>query len=216
MRYIKTVFVISFCFSLMLGCAAQAEQQGGGDSDYEETKKMLVDLLKTDDGKNAIREILSDEEMKQNIVMDQETVKKSIESTMTSDKGKQFWQEMMKDPEFSKALADSMQQENEKLIKGLMKDPEYQSMLMDVLKDPEMEKTTLELLKGKEYRQQVMNIMTESFESPHFKAKVSEILEKVAEKQMSKEDSGGKEQGGGQSQDGGGGESGGSGEGGGS
>ncbi|WP_240377747.1 spore germination lipoprotein GerD [Bacillus piscicola] len=188
MRYVKVLFAVLLSMSFLFGCAAQAEKEGASKGDYEDTKKLLIDLLKSDDGKQAIRDILSDESMKEKIIMDQAVIKKTITNTLTSEKGKKFWQEVMQDPEFTKAFAESMQKENEKMLKGLMKDPEYQAMLMDVMKDPEMEKATLELLKSKEYRQQVITIMTEAFESPHFTAKISKVLEQVAEKQMKKED----------------------------
>ncbi len=155
--------------------------------DYESTKKMMVDMLKTDDGKNAIQEVLSEDEVKQEIVMDQAFVKETIQQVLTSEKGKEFWQETMKDPEFAKAFAESMQKENEKILKALMKDPEYQTMMMDILQDPEMEEATLDLMKSKEYRQQVINVMTDAFESPYFKAQVNEILSRVVTEQMEKE-----------------------------
>ena len=193
MRFMKIILVLSACGFILCGCAAFQEQ--GQHADYEETKKMLVDLLKTDEGKKAIQDILSEEETIEKIVIDQPTVKETVEKTLTSEKGKSFWQETMKDPEYQKKFAESMQAENEKLLKNLMKDPEYQGMLIDVLKDPELEKTMLDLFKSKEYREQVMTIMTEAFESPHFKAKISELLENVAKKQMEKEEDGGKEEG---------------------
>ena len=37
--------------------------------DYEETKKMVVDILKTDDGKKAIQQVMSDEKMKSELIM---------------------------------------------------------------------------------------------------------------------------------------------------
>lgn len=196
---IRLVRLLILCFIIigLSGCAAGAEENGGGSNDYESTKKMMVDMLKTDEGKKAVQEVLSDEEVKQEILMDQAFVKQTIQQTLTSEKGKEFWQEIMKDPEFAKSFAETMQKENEKILKSLMKDPEYQSMMMDILKDPEMEKAILDLLKTKEYRQQVMNIMTDAFESPYFKAKINETLSKVAKEQMEKEDKKSKEEGGG-------------------
>ncbi|RSL29149.1 spore gernimation protein GerD [Salibacterium salarium] len=176
---------------MLLGCAAAAEEQGSNSSEYEETKKMLVDLLKSDEGKSALSDILSEESMREKIIMDQDIIKKTVEDTLNAEKGKAFWEEMMKDPKFAKTFANSMQSKNEEMLKALMKDPEYQQMMIDVMKNPEMEKATLEVLKGKEHRKQVMTIMSEALESPKFKAKITEILDKVAEKQMSKEDSGG-------------------------
>src|SRR5690606_3996557 len=120
-------------------------------------------------------------------------VRQAIQDTLVSEQGKKFWQETMKDPEFAQKFAESIQKENEKILKALMKDPEYQQMMLDILKDPEMEKAILELMKSKEYRQQVQTVMAEAFESPFFTQKVNEILENVAKKQMEKQDSGGEE-----------------------
>ncbi|MCM3762339.1 spore germination lipoprotein GerD [Alkalihalobacillus oceani] len=194
MKRIMYVLLGCLLLPLVLTSCAAAENGGNSSPDYENTKKMMVDMLKTDEGKAAIQELLQDEELRQELVMDNAFVKQAIQETLTSEAGKKFWQETMKDPEFAKTFAESMQTENEKMLKALMKDPEYQAMMMTILQDPEMERAVLETLKSKEYRQQVMNIMSESFESPYFTAKVNEILSKVAEQQMEKQDQGGNQQ----------------------
>lgn len=180
--------LLGLCILVMTitGCLA-VEEQGGNTPDYESTKQMMVDMLKTDEGKAAIKEVVSDDEVRQFILMDQAFVRQTIQETLTSEEGKAFWQETMQDPEFAKDFAESMQQENEKILKGLMKDPEYQEMMMDILQDPEMEDEYLDLFKSKEYREQVMIIMADAFESPYFKARVNEILANVAKEQMEKE-----------------------------
>jgi spore germination protein D len=191
---------------------------GGGQAssqpDYEETKKMVVDILKTDDGKKAIQDIMSDEKIKQELIMDEGVVKETIVTTLTSEKGSEFWKKSFEDPKFAEAMAKSMKGENEKLLKDLMKDPEYQGMLMDIFKDPEMQKEIGETLKSKEYREHLQQVVTETFESPLFKAKIQDILIKAASEmkgqggEQSKE--GGGESGGGESGgEGGGSESGG-------
>ncbi|NEU32514.1 spore gernimation protein GerD [bacterium LRH843] len=187
MKRIIHVLTICLFFAIVTSCGASAELGGSSTPDYESTKKMMVDMLKTDDGKKAIQELMKEEEMRHQLVMDNDFIKETVQTTLTSEAGKKFWQDIMKDPEFAKTFAESMQKENEKMLKALMKDPEYQGMMMTVLKDPEMEKALLEVLKSKEYRHQVMTIMSESFESPFFTAKVNEILTHVAEKQMEKQ-----------------------------
>lgn len=185
-------FFTLFLLLIVLVSCAQAE--GGQSSDYDSTKKMIVDLLKTDEGKLAVKEVLSDEKVKQELIMDQAFVRQAIQDTLVSEQGKKFWQETMKDPEFAQKFAESIQKENEKIIKNLMKDPEYQQMMMDILKDPEMEKSFLELMKTKEYRKQVQTIMAESFESPFFTQKINELLTTIAKKQMEKQEGGGEEE----------------------
>ncbi|MEC2073907.1 spore germination lipoprotein GerD [Alkalihalophilus marmarensis] len=185
-KFLHGLIVCSAILTL-ISCAT-AEGSGGNNTDYEGTKKMMVDMLKTDEGKQAIQEIMNEEEMRHELVMDNAYVKETIQETLTSEKGRAFWQEVMQDPEFAKTFAESMQTENEKMLKGLMKDPEYQGMMITVLQNPEMEETVLEVMKSKEYRQQVMTVMSEAFESPYFVAKISEILGSVAEEQMKKQD----------------------------
>lgn len=184
-RYVFLCFAIITSF-FIAGCAAMEESNS--QPDYQSTKKMMVDMLKTDEGKQAIKEVLEDDEVKQAVIMEQDYVTETIRTTLTSDAGKEYWQSLMQDPEFAKAFAESMQQENERVMKSLMKDPEYQGMMISVLKDPEMEEEYLELMQSKAYRQQVMNVMEEAFQSPYFVAKLNEIMANVAEKQMQKKE----------------------------
>ncbi|WP_256816167.1 spore germination lipoprotein GerD [Cytobacillus sp. Bac17] len=192
------VFFISGC--------GQGET-GNGQMDYEQTKKMVVDILKTDEGKKALEELMAEEKMQQKMVMDQKVVADTIEKTLTSDKGTEFWKKSFDDPKFAESMAKSMQKENEQLLKDLMKDPEYRGMMIEVLKDPELEKEVTDVLKSKEYREHIQKVMTETFESPLFKAKIQDILLKAAEEtksgQQGGEESGG--EGGGQGADQGGG-----------
>ncbi|KYG33872.1 spore germination lipoprotein GerD [Alkalihalobacillus trypoxylicola] len=180
----KWLFLCLF-ITLLSGCAAA---ENSGQADYDTTKKMMVDMLKTDEGKKAIQELMHDEEMRHDLVMDNFFVKETIQETLTTEQGKAFWQQTMKDPEFAKTFAEAMQSENEKILKGLMKDPEYQTMMVSILQDQEIKDSILELLKSKEYREQVMTIMSESFESPYFMAKINEILSNVTEEQLKKQD----------------------------
>ncbi|MCS0790899.1 spore germination lipoprotein GerD [Cytobacillus firmus] len=199
------VFFISGC--------GQGET-GNGQMDYEQTKKMVVDILKTDEGKKALEELMADEKMQQKMVMDQKVVADTIEKTLTSDKGTEFWKKSFDDPKFAESMAKSMQKENEQLLKDLMKDPEYRGMMIEVLKDPELEKEVTDVLKSKEYREHIQKVMTETFESPLFKAKIQDILLKAAEETKTGGQQGGGESGGegggqGADQGGGGGQGGG-------
>ncbi len=175
------VLIISFGYLFLQGCTpAEAEGQGS----YEETKKMLVDLLKSDDGKKAIKEVLTDEKIKQQVVMDQAFVKKTIEETLTSKKGQEFWSKLMKDPKFVEALAKSMKSQNEELMKSMIDDPEYRKKLMEVMKDPQMQKEVMDLLTSQEFREQQKKVMMETFESPLVKAQISEMVKKAVQEEL--------------------------------
>ncbi|WP_052361834.1 spore germination lipoprotein GerD [Geomicrobium sp. JCM 19038] len=94
---------------------------------------------------------------------------------MTSEEGKAFWGQLIDDPKFGVKVADSMQTKNEEVLKRLMKDPDYQTMMMEVMHDPEMEQATLELMKSKEFREQIMTVIEESMQNPRFQASLQKI-----------------------------------------
>ncbi|WP_174734565.1 spore germination lipoprotein GerD [Mesobacillus harenae] len=165
------VFVLSGC--------AQTEASGP-QMDYEETKKMVVDILKTDDGKKAVEEIMADSSVKEQLIMDNAVVSDTIQKTLTSNKGTEFWKKSFEDPKFAESMAKGMQSEHEKLIKDLMNDPAYRGMLIEVLKDPELEKEFADLMESKRYREHMQTVITETFESPIFKAKLQDLMVKAA------------------------------------
>ncbi|WP_243300246.1 spore germination lipoprotein GerD [Bacillus litorisediminis] len=196
------------CLLLLSSCGGQGANTG--QMDYEETKRMMVDILKSDEGKKAFEEIMTDEKMQAQLVMDQKVVSQTIEENLTSDKGMEFWKNAFADPKFAEAVAKSMQKEHENLLKDLMKDPEYRSMMIEVMKDPELAKATEDLLKSQAFRQHLQTVVIDTFESPLFKAKLQDVLLKAAEEMGA-----GQQQQGGEGDQGGGQEAGGGGAGGG-
>lgn len=174
---------------------------------------MVKDIMQTEDGQKAIQASLKDEEIKKALLFDGEEVKQHIENTLLSEKGVSSFQKMMDDPKFSSKMAKALQKENEKIQKDLMKDPEYQKMLIAVMKDPEYEKNMLDLMKSAAYRQQMMAVIKESLQSPLFQEDLLKLLTKVQEeaskpKKKGEEDKkgGGDGGGGGGSDSGGGGQ----------
>ncbi|MBS4201637.1 spore gernimation protein GerD [Bacillus sp. FJAT-49732] len=199
----KSVYLLLLIALLTLS-SCSGNEPGNAKLDYDQTKKMIVDILKSDEGKKALQDMMKDEEMKQQLIMDQAVVKDTIEKTLTSDKGEDFWKKALKDPKFAAAVAKSMRKEHEALLKDLMKDPEYQGLLMDILQNPEMQKDFTKALKSKEFRQQMQEVVKETIESPIYKAKIQDLLLKAAEeagkqggKSDNKEGQGGGSQGGG-------------------
>lgn len=164
---------------------------GGGQMDYDTTKKMVVDILKTDEGKNAIQDIMSDEAMKQKLVMDQKVVSAAIQQTLTSDKAVSFWKQTFSDPKFAQQVAANMKTENEKLLKGLMNDPEYRNMMVEVFKEPEIQKEMTDALKSKNYREHLQTVISETMQSPLFKAKMEDLVLKATSGLNKKSSSGG-------------------------
>ncbi|WP_186328908.1 spore germination lipoprotein GerD [Bacillus sp. X1(2014)] len=169
----------------LTSCSAN-ESSGGGQVDYEQTKKMVVDILKTDDGKKALQEVMSSDGMKEKLVMDQKVVSDTIQQTLTSDKAKDYWKETFSDPKFAQSVSKNLKAENKKLLKELMNDPEYRGMMIEVFKEPEIQKEMADALKSKEYRSHLQKVITETVDSPLFKAKIQELLLKAAEEANSK------------------------------
>ncbi|MEH7352535.1 spore germination lipoprotein GerD [Neobacillus drentensis] len=157
-----------------------------GQIDYDQTKKMVVDILKTDDGKKAIQDVMSDDKMKEKLVMDQQVVSDTIQQTLSSDKATEFWKKTFSDPKFAQGVAKNMRSENEKLLKELMNDPEYRGMMIEVFKEPEIQKELADALKSKEYREHLQKVISETIDSPLFKAKMEELLLKAAEETKGK------------------------------
>ncbi|TDL30515.1 spore gernimation protein GerD [Jeotgalibacillus sp. S-D1] len=187
----KRIFTLSAGLILLLmlsGC-------GGGEKapSYEETKQMFIDLLKTNEGKKAIQELLADEAVKKELVLDQKVVTDSIDTTLLSEEGKKFWEKSFKDPAFAEVIAKSMQKENQELLKDLMKDPEYQKMMLELLKDPSIQEQTLTLLNSQTYREETKKLMMEVMESPLVQKQMQDILLEAAQKMGQEEGSGGGE-----------------------
>ncbi|WP_163539085.1 spore germination lipoprotein GerD [Gracilibacillus sp. YIM 98692] len=190
-RYFLIILLTLFVLTSCGGNNNTSNQEG----EYEGTKKMVTDILSTDDGKKAITEVLSSDDMQKTYVIDSKIVKTSIEEALSSDKGKEFWTKMFEDPKFVESFAKALQEQHEDVMKGLMSDPEFQKKLIEVLSNPEMEQQITKVLTGQQFREHLQKVMEETFNSPMFKAKMSEIILKAAEEM--------KPSGGGQSGDGG-------------
>ncbi|TCP24200.1 spore germination protein D [Scopulibacillus darangshiensis] len=181
----KAIPFIIFSFILLLSGCSSGQQQSG-QPDYQETKKMFIDMLKTDEGKKAVQDIMKDEKVKEQIVLNNDFVKKTITDALTSDKGKKYLESLFSDPKFSNKVAKVMQKNNEKMLKSLMKDPEYQAMMMDIFKAPKMEKEYLDLMKTKPFREQMQKVIMDTISSPLFATQLEDAVKKAVKEEMKK------------------------------
>jgi spore germination protein D len=195
--FLPALILVLLTGSALAGCAPV--ETSGEEMDYDATKKMVVDILKSDDGKKAIEDLMKEDGIKEALIMEQSVVSETIEKTLVSEEGTEFWKKQFEDPKFAESFSMSMKTEHEKLLKDLMKDPEYRGMVVEVLKDPELEKELINILKSTEYRQHMQAVMTETFESPLFQAKIQDLIIKASEEinkqqdQKNSEESGGGE-----------------------
>lgn len=172
--------LVSVFFLILSACGGQAAPK---ETDYDATKKMVVDILQTEDGKKALGEILSDEKMQKQLVIESSTVKKAIDETLASDKGAEMWKKLFEDPKFVETYYKSIEEDLKKLLTDLMKDSEYQKQMLEILQNPEMMEQTTKTLKSQEFRAHLEETIQTTLESPLFLAKIQDILLKAAEEQ---------------------------------
>lgn len=165
---------------LLLGCTSPNGGSNGQENNYETTKKMVTDILKTDEGKQTIAEILADEETQQAYVIHDQVVKSTLEEVLTSEQGKTFWSKMFSDQEFVKEFAEAMSTQHEEVFKRLMGDATFQGKMLELLANPEVDAQIISLLKSQQFKVELENNIKEILESPLFKAQVAEILVKNA------------------------------------
>lgn len=152
---------------------------------------MVVDILKTEEAQKAIEEAgkqnaeSSDQSSMIRMLESPqgEQMQMAVKQVLTDPSYSLVLKDMMIDPKFAGEFAKAVQKENEEIHKALMKDPEYQSLLLDAMKSPEFEKMFLDLMKSKPYRQQMMTVITETMDNPIFKLKYLELMEKALEEQ---------------------------------
>ncbi|MBM7694835.1 spore germination protein D [Peribacillus deserti] len=204
------LLLLSSFFLALTGCNQAQGNNHEEKVDYEETKKMVVDIIKSEDGKKAFQEVLADPKMREQFVLDDQLVTNTIEKNFTTDKSKSFWQKNFSDPKFASAYAKSLKGEHEQLLKDLMKDPAYRKQILGLMQDPQLSSEYLKVLQSQKYRESVQKVMLETMDSPLFKVKMQDIIVKAAEEMpASKPKGGGAQQGGGQAaggQSGGGGQ----------
>ncbi len=198
MRITQLIWVFIVMFLLSACSGAQGQQQG---LDYKETKSMVIDILKTEEAKKAIEEATKNKEQGQDKIMQMlsspqgQQIQLAVKDVLTDPNYPKHLETLMKDPKFAGEFAKAVQKENKEIHKALMKDPEYQTLLIDVMKSPDFEKIITDVMKGKEYRQQAMSIMQDALQNPLFRVELMELMKKVIEEQAKSEGESGKSSG---------------------
>jgi len=183
---------ISTCLIILLSsCATQQPPSG---PDYKEIKSMVVDILKTEEGKKAIEEAQKSGDQNSSQMMQMlsspegQQIQIAVKEVLTDPQYPEQLKTLMTDPKFAGEFAKAVQQENKEIHKQLMTDPEYQTLLLDVMKNEDFKKLMLEVMKAKEYRQQTMTIMQEAIENPLFRMELMELMKKVMEEESKPKD----------------------------
>lgn len=187
---------------LLISCGSGGSSEGSGSQGYKDTKTMVLDILKSDDGKKAIQNAAKSGDESATGLLQAQSAKSGnggkiqmlstqdaqqlqllVKDVLTSDGSDKMLKAMMTDPKFAGDFAKALQKENKQLQKDLMKDPEYQKQMLDLMKNPEYEKLMIDTMKGAQYRQQVMTVMQEALQSPLYRLELMTLLKKVMEEE---------------------------------
>lgn len=175
--------LILFCLFVLVGCTQEAKN-----ASYDETKKMVVDALQTEEGKKAIRQMMQEPQFIELLVLDDATVKTAIEQTLLSEKANAYWNEQFTDPKFQEAFAKSMKEQQMKLMKDLLKDAEYQQAMTDFFAQADMQKQLEKVLKSAPLRKQTEEVVKETIENPLMQSKWAELIRKSGEGQQGQQE----------------------------
>jgi spore germination protein D len=172
----KKCFHLLVLVFLLTGCAAP---QSG--PTYDEIKKMMTDSLQTEDGKKAIKQMFSDPEFKELLILDQPEVKKSIEDTLLSKEGEDFWKKTFEDPKFKETIAKSMKEQQQEIMKLLMNDSSFQKEMEEFFGQPDMQKQMETVMQSGNMKKHLEKVVGETINSPLLQTKWQELILKAGE-----------------------------------
>src|SRR5690625_1778904 len=159
----KLCFTLFFVILIFLSSCAN--ENSHKELDYDQTKKMVVDILQTDEGKKTVRDLINDDKMKQLLIMDSDDIKNAVTNTLNSNESKKMWKELFEDPEFATSFSETFGDEQQNLFKHLMNDATFQKQMIDLLKNPEMTEQNLQLLKSQQFREHLEEVILETLNS---------------------------------------------------
>ncbi|MCT1905381.1 spore germination lipoprotein GerD [Oceanobacillus sojae] len=172
---ILSIFFISAC----------ANNDESHEAEYETTKKMVVDILQTEEGKEALKDLLADKELQELLVIESDEVKETVTKAISSEESKENWKKMFQDPEFIQTYAKSISGEQKNLMKDLMHDSQFQEQMIEILKNPEVDKQMLSILTSQAFRAHLEKTIQETMQSPLFQEKINKAIQEAAKKDSS-------------------------------
>ncbi|CAG7656595.1 spore germination lipoprotein GerD [Paenibacillus allorhizosphaerae] len=177
---ILVVGVLTAC-----GSDTQAASSGNNGNNYKDTKSMVLDILKTEDGRRAIQEATIQQNTKLQALSagDTQMLQLAVKDVLVDTQSTQFLQKMITDPKFAGQFAKAIQQDTKQIQKDLMKDPEYQKQLLSAMKSPDFEMMLLDTMKSTPYRAQAKAVIQESLQSPLFRLELMELMKKVLQEE---------------------------------
>lgn len=198
-RTLRRCLALLLTATMFTACGSNSSSSGQNAQGYKDTKTIILDILKTEDGQKAIVEAQShiqDKTMKLLSTGDGQQIQTAVKDVLTGSESNKLLQKTMTDPRFAGDFAKALQGNMKQLHKDLLKDPGYQLQLIQLMSNPEYERLVLQTMKSAAYRQQIMSVMQESIQSPLFRMQLMDILKKVVEEEMKAGGQAGQQQGG--------------------
>ncbi|MGO4532764.1 spore germination lipoprotein GerD [Paenibacillus sp. 2TAF8] len=213
---------VVFGLSVMLAGCGSDQSSSPPQGSYKEMKTMVVDILKSDEGKKAVEEALTGQSssggsgggggsedggasgggsgtvgMKMLMPMQSsEQIRIAVKDTITAPEYQKEFEKIMTDPQFAGEFAKAINGQSKQLHMQLIKDPTYQKSIGDIMKSPEVSKMFMDMTKTPEYRKQTMTVMQEVMQNPLFRMEVLTLLKKVVQEELQpKTESGGGQKG---------------------
>ncbi|WNS42833.1 spore germination lipoprotein GerD [Paenibacillus sp. MMS20-IR301] len=178
----------------LTACGGEQSSSSSGQGGYKEMKTMVVDILKSDEGKKAVEEALSTPSseggstsglsMKMMPMQTTEQIRIAVKDTITAPEYQKEIEKIMTDPQFAGEFAKAINSQSKELHLQLIKDPSYQKSVEEIMKSPEMMKMFLDLTKTSDYRKQSMTIMQEAMQNPLFRMEVLDLLKTVVQEEL--------------------------------
>jgi len=187
MKIRKGWLPVAVALLILTGCG---QQQSGADvsqsqSNYGTTKQMVLDILHSPDGKQAIQAMLQDPQFRDKMAVSNTDVAKGVEATLKTKQSQTFLAQQMKDPKFAATFAAAVQPELIGIQKQLLKDPAYSKDLMVLMKSPEYTQYVNQLLQTPEVRGQIMKVMTDALKTPSFRMQFQDALKQAVAESIS-------------------------------
>lgn len=182
--------MIPWLFFIIMLSSCGSDSSGGNTLSYDETKSMVIDILNSEEGKKAITEAEKKSggqgggaKMQLLSTPEGQQIQLAVKDVLTDPSYPKHLEKMMTDPKFAGDFAKAIVKQNKQIHKDLMKDPEYQTKMVELMNNSDFKKIIIDVLKSPEYRQQSMSIMQESLKSPLFRLELMELMKKVMEEE---------------------------------
>lgn len=167
--------MVSFLFLTSCNSSFGADQQGGGD--YTKVKEITLDVLQTEEGKKAVMSLITDPEIQQKMITTKEDLAKILSNSISNQKTKKDWQKLLAEEPVANQILKATENQQKELLKTLMKDPEYQKMMLNILKDPQFTEHLIEFMNSPTFRNEALKVIEETLKTPSFQQKIQQLIQ---------------------------------------